>query len=90
MKHLTPFNSPEAHSRPNEKLKTIIIYYCDYCVKSQTYLLLFALYGLLMFAGFVHAPKKTIQFTEPHDSRYKFQYILSIGIAGPVVPVHRY
>lgn len=26
-------------------MKTIIIYYCDYCVKSQTYLLLFAFYG---------------------------------------------
>lgn len=32
--------------------KTIIIYYCAFCVKSQTYLLLFAFYCLLMFAIF--------------------------------------
>lgn len=51
----TPFNSPAA-----PKFKTIIIYYC---VKSQTYLLLFALYGFAYAPVSFPPEMKTLQPT---------------------------
>lgn len=45
-------------------MKTIIIYYCDYCVKSQTYLLLFAFYG------FACVPFCVCSKNHPHDTAH--------------------